>query len=481
MKRAWVALWALFAMGAAEGATAVVAATGDCADIELLGNAQLLASASRARSNIQFLDPAEARARMFPPPGRSPQQIARMVESARRAFYDGKPDVEVQSLFAEALAEISRMPPGSARWDLYKKAELTRALVDWFTKGGRAKQEVVGDAFRRVLRLDARHPLDTRQFPPDAASLYEQLRAAIAQAPKSQLSVQSSPEGADVFLDGFPVGKTPLALPVTAGKYSLTAVNPEGIATSPRAVELKPSESFNAQLDFTVEAALWKGRGLCFKSEPPLSSQRALAAQLSEALGASATLLVTLHRPTTDESGSAELLASWVDARGNAVRQGSLPLPKSGEVPQGIEELADYIVSGKPSAKVLPGEPSFRLRPQESKPPDFVPAKGAPRSSRPATLSPWASRLGIGGLIALSAGGAVALAAKPQNASLDGLRTAGYVTSAAGAAAAVTGAGFFVAYLLQKNAEEPVKEVGVVRVSPGSIGPASVALELPLP
>jgi hypothetical protein len=448
----------------------VITASGDCKDIELIGNYQLFNSVARERAPAQVLESGKASERLFPVPTKSAQAIKDQLELASNTYYADKPEQSLH-LLDEALTELRRHPPGSRRWALSRRAELMRGLFLSFI-GGRSRLESADESFRRVLRLDNKYQMDPLLFPPNVIAHFNNLRKEIFKARKVPLSVDSSPPGADVYLDGFLVGKTPFRGEFPPGKYQLIATKGD-VSSFTRERELKAKQSAVETIDLAFEGSFRPSRGLCFSNKGDAKSRQDTASRLASWLGVPEAIVVHIEHHAGNPG---ELNASVVSRTGQALRQGTLLLPGEGEIPEGLEDLADYLLLGKRSEKVF----------AEGARPEVEVSHIAPAQLK---LADYGWKLGIGGLIGMGVGTGLNLTGMPGSSywsrSSETVRTVGSVLYFTGMASAAAGVGILVWGLLHSEPpllerqppSAPAAQVGV-GLAPGG-GYVSVQLQLP--
>ncbi len=73
-------------------------------------------------------------------------------------------------------------------------------------------QDEAKKAFQRVVVLEPSRELDAVNYPPKMVNLFGEVRAAVRAQPTAQLTVQAPEDGADVFVDGRPMGKAPVTI-----------------------------------------------------------------------------------------------------------------------------------------------------------------------------------------------------------------------------------------------------------------------------
>jgi hypothetical protein len=124
--------------------------------------------------------------------------------------------------------------------------------------GSRAKEHLV-----EAVRVGPDLHLSEQEHPPKMHRLLAAARATLGERPRGGLGVSTSEPGATVFLEGRPIGTTPLDLvdAGTVGRYRLWVARGEQ-RSAPRWVELG-SKKARVAIDLAFESALWpEGPGL---------------------------------------------------------------------------------------------------------------------------------------------------------------------------------------------------------------------------
>ncbi len=83
------------------------------------------------------------------------------------------------------------------------------------------KSKEAKDQFRRVSYLDPKREPSGKDFPPPMLKSFAETKQEVLAAETSRVALTSEPVGAAVFLNGRPLGKTPLTLDLLKGEYFL--------------------------------------------------------------------------------------------------------------------------------------------------------------------------------------------------------------------------------------------------------------------
>jgi tetratricopeptide (TPR) repeat protein len=146
------------------------------------------------------------------------------MEAADDALRRGQ-DLYLEFAFAEAAGHLESA--ASAFEKALPHTGDLEVLVDALVFLGTTLRELGREedgraAFVRVLSLDPTHALDETIHPPEVIAAFEAAREEAAARPSGRLDVASAPPLAEVFLDGRPVGRTPLTLTdVPVGAHAL--------------------------------------------------------------------------------------------------------------------------------------------------------------------------------------------------------------------------------------------------------------------
>ena len=341
----WLSITACFAALAAHGSsrTALVAA-GRCDDPDLIEQSKELTRVLRARTGAQLIDRAELIEHLGAPASQQPGEPQRRIEGAELQYFEADYRGAERRLL-DALREIERLAPGLKRWQLFARSVLLRALVLRATN----RSAEADEQFRRVLRLDADHRLDSDYFSPSARSRFERLRGQVASQPRATLVVTSNPAGADVYLDGRAIRRTtPVSLEVIPGRYSISLSRDGGFSFS-RTIEV--AESSAVHFDFEFEGSFQSQPVPCFRDAGDEPSRLMNAMKLGQRLSIEQ---VVIARTEQRSAGYLWLSAAVVQvATGLKIWEGGVKLDSSDAVSSLLGELAELINSGKTGRNIV--------------------------------------------------------------------------------------------------------------------------------
>ncbi|WP_407737406.1 PEGA domain-containing protein [Hyalangium sp.] len=409
----------------------MVVASGECKDAELSSQARAFHEALKARQDQDVMSPASFTERVFPAPSGSFEDLQRQLDAAQDQFYEAR-YAKAEQAIDDALKEISRLPVGDARWQLFANAQLLHALN--YRSMGKVKES--DTAFRNVLRLKPQYKLDPAQYAPSIRQAFEKVRGELSKAKKVKLAVKSTLPASEVYLDGLKAGQTPLSLDVLAGTYDITVV--KGSAVSfPRQIQVQGADT-PVLVDLAYEGSVSASPFPCLASTDK-SDERTLsyAVRLGGTLGVEEIIVVRLETPS---SGPKWFAATVLNVEGGQkVREGGFKTQGLDAPPKALAALVDFVTTGKE-------QPNLVVPNTNGKAPwSQQPAAGAPvassSSSSPDLSAP--NRLSDG------TGSSAASVSQSRSGSTSGLRTASYVALGAGGAA-LAGAGV-VRLMAQKD------------------------------
>jgi hypothetical protein len=421
----------------------VVVASGECRDAELSSHAKAFHDALKARQDQEVLTPAAFSERLFPPPTKSFEDLQRQLDAAQDQFYDSR-YARAEQAVNEALKEISRLPVGDARWQLYTHAWLLHALN--YRSMGKVKESDA--AFRNVLRLNPQHKLDPAVYAPSIRQAFDKQRDELGKAKKVKLAVKSTLPASEVYLDGLKVGQTPLTLELLAGTYDITLVKGSAVSL-PRQIQVQGTDT-PVLVDLAYEGSVSASPFPCLAA-PDRADERTLshAVRLGGMLGVEEVIVVRLESAS---SGPKWFAATVLNVEGGQrVREGGFKTQGFDAPPDSLSALVDFVTTGKaPSDLVIPNTDG--TAPWKQYPAPDAPVVSAPPSgSEVLTPNPPPG------------GGLSTTGPSPQPGSTSALRTTSYVVLGAGAAA-LGGAGL-VRLMAQGDLEELKKHTTAGRIS----------------
>lgn len=195
------------------------------------------------------------------------------------------------------------------------------------------------EAFSKALAVNPKLDLSDEEYPPSVAKLFEEERARVAGKPAGSIRATSSPEVADVYVNGIRMGVTPLLLEgMPAGRYHV-------LIRASQYGELARTVDVAAGARAKVRGRLgWHPR----ESKPESVEEDDAAAKVREGvriadlLKADKVILVDADLSETD---SGMISARMVDGR---LRAGQKPIALSVsadafEDPEGLADMVDLL------------------------------------------------------------------------------------------------------------------------------------------
>jgi hypothetical protein len=349
----------------------VAIAAGDCKSSELTGAMTQFHELLRVRLKTDLYDPDLVYNIVRPRALRGIDEIQRQVESARTLFYAGQTEKALE-VNRQAMVDLQKVSPLREPWAIAIDALLVEGLV--YRSTGQRPQQL--SALRRIARLEPTLKLDTNLYAPSYITLFEQVKKEVTKAKKATLSVQSSPQGADVYLDGKKVGVTPFKQAFVSGDYQLALASPQGVSFI-RTVKLKSDEVVVVDMGF--ETALSVAPPLCTQVESEADAV-GLSSRLAASIGTDRTVVFRLvSKPGEPPYFRAILLMNGDEERSGNVRPG------------GLAELADFVLTGKalPPLAAQRGPDRLPTKPKEPEvkaPPVVTPT--APTVTTPPSTTP---------------------------------------------------------------------------------------------
>ena len=353
-------------------------ATGDCRDPDLLADSRALLAELQAQRPDYLLEPAAIREKLAPQAQSSAEDLARQVDAAQMYFWQAQYQ-KAEAAISATLKEIRRLPVGAERWKLTAAAEVLYGLA----LRAQNRSDQATEAFERILRLAPKQYLDPDFYSPSTRARFDKVRKDLARRKRVPFEVTSVPSGAELFLDGLSMGKTPYRGELLPGRYEVVVQKDQ--ATSLPHLEQVTAET-HLQIDLQFEGAIHLERAPCLGSHDDEKSRLAVAFKLATLLGVEDLVVLRLERRS---AGPAWLAATVLNTQtAQKLREGGLKVPNSTQKPDGLAELATFILTGQAGKTVLPvgsSPPPGADAPQaagaEKAPPDQK-GKGKPSSPR---------------------------------------------------------------------------------------------------
>jgi hypothetical protein len=346
----------------------VVVAGGDCSDPSLISAAKDFRDSAAKLPDAHLMEPESVLDIVRPRPTRSLQDIERQLESARSLHFSGQ-DPRALELIERALIELERASPDARPWPLTQSALELQAMV----QSALEHFKEMNDALRRIVRLDPTLKLDTNKSPPSVVAGVEALKKEFARTRKSTLLVRvDAGPAATVFIDGQPMGATPLKIELVPGTYRVSLSSP-GMLSFPHRVELPRDTKLNVDLAF--EGSLGLQVPLCLSGTDDGS-----AIKLGQLVAADKVIVL---RNTAKRGGPPFISGTLFKlADGQQERSGSV-------MPELLPNLATFLITGKelPGIRMdAPAKPVAAIVKEPVKEPVTEPAKEPVKDAPKATV-----------------------------------------------------------------------------------------------
>lgn len=354
-------VWVLILSGVASAQSkTVVVASGDCSDPSLISGAKDFRDAAAKLPDARLMEPESVLDIVRPRPTRSLEDIKLQLESARSLHYAGQ-GTRALELIERALVELERASPEARPWPVTQTALEYQAHVQ--TTLDHPKEMM--DALRRIVRLDPTVKLDGDKYPPSVVAGVEQLKKELARGRKSTLLVRvDAGPAATVFIDGQPMGATPLKIDLPPGTYRISLSSP-GMLSFPHRVELPRDSKLN--IDLAFEGSLGIQVPLCLSGADDGS-----AIKLAQLVAAEKVIVLR----NTAKRGAPPYLSGTLYDLSNGQRE------RGGSVTSELmPRLAKFLVTGKKDPTIDETGPANPPVAQVPKEPAKEPAKDAPKET----------------------------------------------------------------------------------------------------
>jgi hypothetical protein len=369
---AWAALGLVSPPGLAAEVVAVVDIGGPASpDWRALdrGIVQRLSAGLAEEPGVRVLDEQQVAAFFREPPAGEARELlsrARAHMQEGQALYARLKPVQAIEAYGAALRLLEAVFAHLERLD--DLAEVHLGL-------GTAHQALGQDAeaereYRMVLLLEPEHRLDEGIFSPLVVERFDRVRERLATSLRGSVSLLSRPAGAEVLMDGRPVGETPITIPGVLPGDHYFSMRADGYRTWSGVLEVRPGgverqEVFLAEGERIERVRLRQRLG-----QAGVAGARAADADsLARGLGVTRLVLVSFDHPGGQpmlragafRAGGREVLAAgvfqgepaqvegligrlraWLRGQAGAFDVPALEGPGGGEQPPAVEEPAWY-------------------------------------------------------------------------------------------------------------------------------------------
>jgi len=309
----------------------------------------------------------------------TPSELDRAYGGALAVYQNGEFESSVRTLRA-ILDDLEALPETEESYFQWKRALLRLAYAE-LTVGDQREFEA---ALARLARTEPTLQPDPEQYSPTFRRRFEEVKAKVRALPRRKLAVVAEGTEGTVYVNGRPMGKTPLTLTLPAGAYRIGGA--AGALRVPSvAVDLQ-AEDRSVVLDFALAESLRvnSGPGLALPAE-----RRAYGIVRAGAwLGVDKLVVVS----RVEEGQAQFLLGSMYDVRrGALLREGSVRMTAGGVPSVSLGALASFLLTGQSSRDVKDRtqEPREILVPPlaSAAPPAVLPAAAAAGVSPVAPLT----------------------------------------------------------------------------------------------
>ena len=293
-------------------------------------------------------------------PAPAPDDLPELAQ-ARTLLHQGKSHYQAIQ-YEEALTKLLR-----ARRQFILSLNLLRSnrdLIDahlylGMTFAALEQKDKAKEEFKRVVYLDPKREIASKEFPPTALAIFAKARQEVLSNEMGRLSLRSKPSGAQVYLNGKLSGETPLDMSLYSGDYFVLVEKP-GIrpwyrmvsvdaSGAPIDADLEPSAALDPELFRVREgndqgsedlATLYeyanglKADVLVLATLQKMADYRLLGQLVDVKSGKFSKVAVATVGPTLgtfDQAAldTAEALMGMIDAEGNLLTDLKMPEPST--------------------------------------------------------------------------------------------------------------------------------------------------------
>ncbi len=328
------------------------------------------------------LDSAAMRARLVGhTSGASESELDRAYGGALAVYQNGEFDSALRTLRA-IVEDLESLPETDESYFQWKRALLQLGVAANASKDTRELEA----ALAKVARVEPNLLPDPDQFSPGFRKRFEEVKAKVRNLARRKLTVSAEGRQGMVFVNGKPMGISPLAILLPSGVYRVGGAAGTLRVPSFR-VDLE-QEDRSVVLDFALADSLRlnAGPGLAVSA-----TGRANAVVRAGAwLGVDKLIVVT-----RSEEGQAHFLvgAIYDVLRGSLLREGSVRMVAGGVPSVNLSALAAFLLTGQSSREVkeLSRDPPRKSAPPvvaAAPPPPDVTSRAAPSQPRPQAALP---------------------------------------------------------------------------------------------
>lgn len=309
-------------------------------DGDLAELAYQLRAACRDRvPNVE--DPSSMRARLLGQTSNATEsELDRAYGGALAVFQNGEFESALRTLRA-IVEDLESLPETDESYFQWKRALLRLAHAAVAANDMKEAE----NAFGKLARLEPGLQPDPDQFSPGFRKRFEEVKARVRALPRRKLTITSETVQGSVFVNGKPVGNTPVTVMLPAGTYRIGGA--AGTLRVPSFRTDLDQEDRTVVLDFALAASLRINAGPGLALAPANRANGVIRA--GAWLGVDKLIVVT-----RSEEGQAQfLVGSIYDVlRGALLREGSVRMVAGGVPSVNLAALSAFLLTGQSSREV---------------------------------------------------------------------------------------------------------------------------------
>ncbi|MFH1435578.1 MAG: PEGA domain-containing protein [Pseudomonadota bacterium] len=149
----------------------------------------------------------------------SSEDLAKKADALFKEAFQLYEDLDIPGAIEKAEEALEKLELGAAYLDdLTLVVNILHLLGTCYTFNGDLNESSA--AFLRAYLINPALKPDQNMYPPDICDVFEAVGAGAAQVGMGSISVSSEPKGASVYLDGMPMGVTPVTIDnIVIGKH----------------------------------------------------------------------------------------------------------------------------------------------------------------------------------------------------------------------------------------------------------------------
>ncbi len=244
-----------------------------------------------------------------------------------------------------AERDLISLPPSPERCELLRDARMTQAWT--LVKLHRDGQALT--ALEKIERIELVEP-NRLQFPPSFSRFARKVHDQARKKAAANLEVLTKPAGLRVYVDGCPVGVSPVKIAVPPGEYRVEAGFASG-RSLPRIVQVK--DRTVVEMESSFDGAVYADNGPCIGLAKNREERLQTLVRLASVLGVRSIVTLREEEPAPDEQ---YLVATMVDSTtGKDLREARAKLvPGSKSHNEVVEKLAEWVATGDATPPVEP-------------------------------------------------------------------------------------------------------------------------------